>query len=103
MFGAMQIHGYRMSLWAEHIATLEECFTHPESLDCMRRVRTLGEMNWQQFCADEITEMKGHLLKYPVDVDAKGKVKPLAGCETFPDVGGPIVGTFYAIQENLTI
>ncbi|XXG67283.1 hypothetical protein AAC387_Pa06g0667 [Persea americana] len=98
-----QIYGYRMSLWAEHIGTLEECFTHPKSLDCMRRVRAMGEMNWQQFCADEITEMRGHLLKYPVDVDAKGKVKPLAGCETFPDVGGAIIGTFFAIQENLTI
>lgn len=92
-----------MSLWAEHIGALEECFSYPESLDCMRRLKALGEMNWQQFAASNITEMKGHLLKYPVDVDARGKVRPLAGCETFPDVGGTIVGTFFAIQENLTI
>lgn len=92
-----------MSLWAEHIGALEECFRYPESLDCMRRLKALGEMNWQQFAAANITEMKGHLLKYPVDVDARGKVRPLAGCETFPDVGGTIVGTFFAIQENLTI
>ncbi|RWR86635.1 phospholipase D beta 2-like protein isoform X1 [Cinnamomum micranthum f. kanehirae] len=98
-----QIYGYRMSLWAEHIGALEECFSYPESLDCMRRLKALGEMNWQQFAAANITEMKGHLLKYPVDVDARGKVRPLAGCETFPDVGGTIVGTFFAIQENLTI
>ncbi|KAG0456965.1 hypothetical protein HPP92_022122, partial [Vanilla planifolia] len=98
-----QIYGYRMSLWAEHIGTLEECFTRPESLECMRRVRALGEMNWRQFVAEEITDMKGHLLKYPVDVDKKGKVRPLAGCETFPDVGGNICGSFLAIQENLTI
>lgn len=92
-----------MSLWAEHIGALEECFNRPESLDCMRRLKALGEMNWQQFAAKHITEMKGHLLKYPVHVDAKGRVRPLAGCETFPDVGGTIVGTFFAIQENLTI
>ncbi|XP_043726343.1 phospholipase D gamma 1-like [Telopea speciosissima] len=98
-----QIYGYRMSLWAEHIGILEECFTLPESLECVRRVRSLGEQNWRQFAADEITEMKGHLLKYPVEVDPKGKVKPLRGCESFPDVGGTIVGTFFAIQENLTI
>jgi phospholipase D1/2 len=30
-------------------------------------------------------------------------VSPLPGCETFPDVGGNIVGSFIAIQENLTI
>ncbi|XP_010272588.1 PREDICTED: phospholipase D gamma 1-like [Nelumbo nucifera] len=98
-----QIYGYRMSLWAEHLGAAEECFTQPESLECVRRVRSLGEQNWRQFVAEDISEMKGHLLKYPVEVDPKGKVKPLPGCETFPDVGGSIVGTFLAIQENLTI
>ncbi|PKI56933.1 hypothetical protein CRG98_022668 [Punica granatum] len=98
-----QIYGYRMSLWAEHIGTIEDCFTAPESLECVRRVRSIGEMNWKQYAADEVTEMRGHLLKYPVEVDRKGKVKPLPGSETFPDVGGNITGSFLAIQENLTI
>ncbi|XP_068649656.1 phospholipase D gamma 1-like [Aristolochia californica] len=98
-----KIYGYRMSLWAEHTGAVEECFTQPHSLECVRKVRAIGERNWRQFAADEVTEMKGHLLKYPVDVDAKGKVRPLPGNETFPDVGGTIVGTFFAIQENLTI
>ncbi|KAM7276196.1 hypothetical protein ACFE04_018062 [Oxalis oulophora] len=98
-----QIHGYRMSLWAEHLGTLENCFTQPESIECVKRVRTLGEMNWKQFAAEEVSEMRGHLLKYPVCVDRKGKVRPLPECPTFPDVGGNIVGSFVAIQENLTI
>ncbi|GMY09435.1 phospholipase D beta 2-like [Fagus crenata] len=98
-----QIYGYRMSLWAEHLGFTEDSFKQPESLECVRRVRSLGEMNWKQFAADEVTEMTGHLLKYPVDVDRKGKVRPLPGCETFPDVGGNIVGSFLGIQENLTI
>ncbi|KAH1073644.1 hypothetical protein J1N35_025972 [Gossypium stocksii] len=98
-----QIYGYRMSLWAEHLGVIEECFTQPESLDCVRRVKHMAEMNWKQFAADEITEMKAHLLKYPVEVDRKGKVRPLQGCETFPDCGGHIVGSFLGIQENLTI
>ncbi|GKU95374.1 hypothetical protein SLEP1_g8740 [Rubroshorea leprosula] len=92
-----------MSLWAEHIGHLEECFKRPESLECVRRVRSLGELNWKQYVADEVTEMKGHLLKYPVQVDRMGKVKALPDCETFPDVGGKILGSFVAIQENLTI
>ncbi|CAL5442315.1 unnamed protein product [Camellia sinensis] len=87
-----QVHGYRMSLWAEHIGALEECFKHPESLECVRRVRSLSELNWKQYAADEVTDMKGHLLKYPVEVDQMGKVKPIPGCETFPDVGGNIIG-----------
>ncbi|KAJ4956605.1 hypothetical protein NE237_013388 [Protea cynaroides] len=98
-----QVYGYRSSLWAEHIGAVEECFAHPESLECVRQVRSLGEQNWRQFAADEVTEMKGHLLKYPVEVDRKGKVKPLPGCDNFPDMGGTIVGSFVAIQENLTI
>ncbi|GJN19948.1 hypothetical protein PR202_gb07268 [Eleusine coracana subsp. coracana] len=60
-----QIYGYRMSLWAEHIGAIEENFNHPESLECMRRVRHLGEENWKQFVADDVTEMRGHLIKYP--------------------------------------
>ncbi|XP_059641654.1 phospholipase D gamma 1-like [Cornus florida] len=97
-----QIYGYRMSLWAEHIGFLEECFEQPDSLECTRRVRSLSELNWKQYVADKVTEMKGHLLKYPVAVDPTGKVKPLPGCETFPDVGGNIVGTF-RVTESITI
>ncbi|WOL00121.1 hypothetical protein Cni_G08834 [Canna indica] len=98
-----QIFGYRMSLWAEHLGTIEDCFTIPESLECMQRVRELGQMNWRQYVADDITEMNAHLLKYPVEVDRRGKVKPLPGYETFPDIGGNICGSFFGIQENLTI
>ncbi|XP_022757160.1 phospholipase D beta 1-like isoform X2 [Durio zibethinus] len=98
-----QIYGYRMSLWAEHLGVVEDCFKQPESVECVRRVKQMAEINWKQFAADEITEMRGHLLKYPVDVDRKGKVKPHTGCESFPDVGGNIVGSFLGIQENLTI
>ena len=94
-----------MSLWAEHIGALEEFFKHPESLECVRRVRSLSELNWKQYAADEVTDMKGHLLKYPVEVDQMGKVKPIPGCETFPDVGGNIIGSLgpINIKENLTI
>ncbi|KAI3681680.1 hypothetical protein L6452_36483 [Arctium lappa] len=98
-----QIHGYRMSLWAEHLGTVRDCFTKPESIECVRQVRSMAEANWNQFAADEVTELNGHLLKYPVEVVRSGKVRPLPGFETFPDVGGQIVGSFLGIQENLTI
>lgn len=92
-----------MSLWAEHTGMIEDCFTSPESLECVRRVRSIGKMNWKQFAAEQVTEMRGHLMRYPVEVDRKGKVKPLPGSENFPDVGGNVIGSFLAIQENLTI
>lgn len=92
-----------MSLWAEHLGVVEDCFTRPESLECVRRVKLMGELNWKMFAADDAKDMRGHLMKYPVEVERKGKVKPLPGCETFLDVGGRIVGSFIGIQENLTI
>jgi len=92
-----------MSLWAEHIGAIEESFTRPESLECMRQVRHIGQKNWDHFFSSHVTKMKGHLLKYPVSVDPDGKVNPLPGCATFPDLGGNICGSFMNIQENLTI
>lgn len=64
----------------------------------------MGEQNWSQFAANEVSEMRGHLIKYPVDVDRMGEVRPLPWCETFPDMGGNIIGSFIKlpIQENLT-
>nr|XP_043620676.1 phospholipase D beta 1-like [Erigeron canadensis] len=98
-----QIYGYRMSLWAEHLGTVCDSFTKPESIECVRQVRSMAEANWNQFASDEITDMNGHLLKYPVEVVRTGKVRSLPGFENFPDVGGQITGSFLGIQENLTI
>ncbi|KAF6136720.1 hypothetical protein GIB67_018723 [Kingdonia uniflora] len=76
----------------EHTGFLEDIFTVPKSLEYVRRVRSLGESNWRQFAAEDVSEMRGHLLKYLVEVDPRGKVKPVPGCKSFPDVGGTIVG-----------
>ncbi|XP_047329160.1 phospholipase D beta 1-like [Impatiens glandulifera] len=98
-----QIYGYRMSLWAEHTGVVEDCFVQPENIECVQRVRAMGEHNWRLYAGEDLTEMTGHLLKYPVQVDRNGKVRSIPGCETFPDVGGNILGTFIPIQENLTL
>ncbi|KAG2294262.1 phospholipase D gamma 1 isoform X1 [Brassica napus] len=98
-----QIFGYRMSLWAEHLGSLEKGFEEPENMECVRRVRRLSELNWRQYAAEEVTEMTSHLLKYPVQVDRTGKVSSLPGCETFPGLGGSIIDTGFVIKENLTI
>ncbi|KAH9311220.1 hypothetical protein KI387_026255, partial [Taxus chinensis] len=74
-----QVYGYRMSLWAEHLGMIEDCFHYPESLECVRRVKDISENYWKQFSSDQATEMRGHLMKYPVMVDSCGKVKPLPG------------------------
>ncbi|CAI0400016.1 unnamed protein product [Linum tenue] len=98
-----QVYGYRKSLWSEHTGgpVEEECFDRPESVECVRRVRAIGEENWRRFAGEAVVEMKGHLMKYPVEVDLMGRVGPLHGFATFPDVGGNILGSYIPLQQNL--
>ncbi|KAI3669422.1 hypothetical protein L6452_40657 [Arctium lappa] len=87
-----QVYGYRMSLWAEQLGILEECYEEAESLECVRRVNKLAEDNWKRYTADEFSELQGHIMRYPLQVDADGNVDSLPGYETFPDLGGKIIG-----------
>ncbi|XP_057974308.1 phospholipase D delta-like [Malania oleifera] len=97
-----QVYGYRMSLWAEHLGMVDDLFKEPESLDCVRAVNKIAEENWRRFTADKFTRLQGHLLKYPVEIDAGGSVGPLPGQETFPDVGGKILGAPTTLPDALT-
>lgn len=81
-----------MSLWAEHLGMIEDCFNEPEEPECVHKVNEVAKDNWDRYTWDEFTELQGHLLKYPVEVDADGNVNPLPGHENFPDVGGRVLG-----------
>lgn len=98
----MQVYGYRMSLWAEHLGKVDKCFKDPEKLDCVKFVNGVAESNWKRFTAEKLTPLQGHILKYPVEIDAYGKVKSLPGYETFPDVGGKILGAPTNLPDALT-
>lgn len=100
--GWLQVYGYRMSLWAEHIGFLEDVFLKPHTTECVRRINQLAECNWKAYVSDENTEMKGHLIKYPIKVGKDGKVGPLPGHECFPDVGGKILGSHSTLPDVLT-
>ncbi|XP_021908338.1 phospholipase D delta [Carica papaya] len=98
-----QIFGYRMSLWAEHLGKLDEHFMEPESLKCVKAVNKIGEDNWNKFTDAEFTELRGHLLNYPLLIEKDGKVSSLPGYETFPDVGGKIIGSHsIGLPDTLT-
>ncbi|KAK6793060.1 hypothetical protein RDI58_012141 [Solanum bulbocastanum] len=97
-----QVYGYRMSLWAEHMGKLDDIFTKPESLNCVKHVNEVAEENWNRFTADEFKPLQGHLLKYPVQVGTDGKVSSLPGHEYFPDVGGKILGARTNLPDALT-
>ncbi|KAL9690245.1 hypothetical protein QQ045_010642 [Rhodiola kirilowii] len=89
-----QIYGYRKSLWAEHLGMLSEIFEKPESVECVRKVNEISIDNWKKFADESFSNLQGHLLKYPVEVTAEGKVCPLPGHENFLDAGGSVIGAY---------
>ncbi|CAM8997427.1 unnamed protein product [Rhodiola kirilowii] len=98
-----QVYGYRMSLWAEHLETLDDCFQEPWSLECIRHVNGIAQDNWQKYVAKEHLQMRGHLMQYPIQVSSDGgKISPLPNFETFPDVGGKVLGAPTSLPDALT-
>lgn len=97
-----EVYGYRMSLWAEHLGKLDDSFEEPQNLDCVKSVNEIAEENWRRFIAEEITTLQGHLLKYPLQVEADGTVGPLPDYDSFPDVGGKIIGAYTSLPDALT-
>nr|AUY61876.1 phospholipase D delta enzyme [Pyrus x bretschneideri] len=97
-----QVYGYRISLWAEHLGMVDKCFKEAETLDCVKRVNAIAGDNWTRFVADDFAPLQGHLMKYPVAVDVNGKVSAIPGRESFPDVGGKILGGRTTLPDALT-
>uniref|UniRef100_A0A1D1XJH3 Phospholipase D n=1 Tax=Anthurium amnicola TaxID=1678845 RepID=A0A1D1XJH3_9ARAE len=98
-----QVYGYRMSLWAEHLGLVNDSFKEPHMLECVRSVNEIAESNWGKFTSEEVTTLQGHILKYPIKVDADGKVEPIPGQEEFPDVGGKVLGSPTSLPDALTM
>ncbi len=38
----------------------------PEMLERVLRVNEMAQENWEQYVAHEVTNMKGHLVPYPI-------------------------------------
>ena len=76
----------------------EDCFQQPWTSTCMNRVQELANENWKKYIAQEASDMKGHLMPYPikVNVDPVGKLELIPETKTFLDVGGRILGKNYA-------
>ncbi|KAG2371021.1 Phospholipase D alpha 1 [Vigna angularis] len=89
-----EIHGFRMSLWYEHLGMLHECFVHPESEECIKKVNEMGEKYWDLYTTEPLErDLPGHLLRYPVAVSGEGSVTQLKGFGVKSDYMPPILTT----------
>ena len=65
MPSSVQIHGFRMSLFEEHLGGLHESFEDPGTKECMQEVRRRAQHSWKVFTAEEVETLPCHLMPYP--------------------------------------
>ncbi|MED6188692.1 hypothetical protein PIB30_088254 [Stylosanthes scabra] len=81
-----QVHGFRMSLWLEHLGEIEEIFFNPEKQDCIKKVNEIAQKNWKSYSEKSFdSDLSGHLLRYPVEVSKDGILNNLEGFKFFLD------------------
>jgi phospholipase D1/2 len=89
-----QIHGFRMSLWYEHLGMLDETFLDPSSVECIEKVNRIADKYWDFYSSESLEhDLPGHLLRYPIGVASEGDITELPGVEFFPDTKARILGT----------
>lgn len=97
------IHGFRMSLWYEHMGKLDNCFLEPWTVDCIRKVNSIADEYWSMWAGEEVVDMPGHLLTYPVAITDDGTVAELPDFTNFPDTNAKVLGTLSdTLPEILT-
>ncbi|XP_020242137.1 phospholipase D alpha 1-like [Asparagus officinalis] len=98
-----QIHGFRMSLWYEHLRVVDDAFLRPESLRCVQKVNGIAERYWKLYTGDFVdNDLPGHLLSYPISVGNDGQVTTLPGMEFFPDTKARVLGKKSELPPILT-
>ncbi|RHN39261.1 putative phospholipase D [Medicago truncatula] len=87
------VHAYRMALWYEHTNSVDELFLEPQSLECVKRMCSIGDQMWEIYSNEEIVDMEGvHLVTYPMRVTQEGYVKDLSNGVYFPDTNSLVKG-----------
>ncbi|CAL1406619.1 unnamed protein product [Linum trigynum] len=89
-----QVHGFRMSLWYEHLGMLDDCFLFPDSEECIKKVNQAADKYWDLYSSESLEhDLPGHLLRYPIAIDNEGNVTEYPGAEFFPDTKARVLGT----------
>ncbi|XP_031480976.1 phospholipase D alpha 4 [Nymphaea colorata] len=95
------VHEFRMSLWWEHTKRTEEEFVEPHSLECVRKMREIGDRMWSIFSGEAMEDMGGvHLVSYPITVSEDGRVEDDG--RTFPDTTAHVRGRRTFLPPILT-
>lgn len=83
-----------MTLWYEHAGLIEASFYMPQSLECVHRIRSIGQKMWKIYSGEEVVDMEGvHLVTYPIEVTEEGLVEDLVDNDgNFPDTKTPVKG-----------
>ncbi|MBA0695784.1 hypothetical protein Goari_002384 [Gossypium aridum] len=88
-----QVHGFRLSLWYEHLGMLDDTFLAPESEECVSKVNQVADKYWDLYSSESLErDLPGHLLRYPIGVSSDGSVTELPGTEFFPDTKARVLG-----------
>lgn len=89
-----QIHGFRMSLWYEHLGMLDESFLDPSNPECVQKVNRMADKYWDLYSSESLEhDLPGHMLRYPIAVSSEGDITELPGFEFFPDTKARVLGT----------
>lgn len=99
-----QVHGFRMSLWLEHLGALRPEFASPGLPACARLVRQLAAANWAAYSDDgRVAALpSGHLCCYPVAVGQDGSLGTLPEAQCFPDTNARVCGRDSFLPDFLT-
>lgn len=90
------VYGYRMSLWYEHFMSHYKHHMHkfhePESVECVRTVKQISESLWEKYTGEEVIDLPGHLLPFPIRVSEDGSLSELPEDGCFPDTKASVKG-----------
>ncbi|XP_024028177.1 phospholipase D alpha 4 [Morus notabilis] len=90
------VRAFRMSLWYEHTGVTDDTFQEPQSLECVEKMRSIGDQMWNIYKGEEVVDMEGvHLVTYPMSVTQDGKIEDLldgGDYSHFPDTNTPVKG-----------
>ncbi|KAG6535703.1 hypothetical protein ZIOFF_000726 [Zingiber officinale] len=77
----------------------KKVFLEVESLECVKAVGECAEELWIKFMGEEVVDLPGHLLSFPVRVDETGNMSNLTVDGLFPNTKALVRGKKWTVIE----